>query len=143
MRAVVDFRHDLPPGRSIRSELVGDYPSWSAALLAQQTFQQALGRLGVAARLDDLIKHVSVLVNGSSEPIRLASDRDHDLIQVPDITAARPLAPEAASVRRPELPAPSPDGLTGDDNAALEQHLLDQPQAQWKPEVQPDRRAMI
>src|SRR5919112_760502 len=37
MRAVLDLWHDLPPGRSIRSELVGDHPSWRAAPLAQQT----------------------------------------------------------------------------------------------------------
>jgi hypothetical protein len=27
----------------------------------------------------------------------------------------------------------------GDDDTTLEQHLLDQPQAQWETEVQPDR----
>jgi hypothetical protein len=103
VRAVLDCWHDLAPGSSVGAELVGDYPSWSAALLAQQTFQQALGRLGVAARLDDLIKHVSVLINGSPQPVLLTRDRDHNLIQVPDVAAARPLVPEAASVLKPKL----------------------------------------
>ena len=40
---------------------------------------------------------------------------------------------------RPELQSPAPDGLIGDDKAALEQHLLNQPQAQREPKVQPDR----
>jgi hypothetical protein len=139
VRAVLDCRHDLARGSSVGVELVGDHAAWRAALLLQQAPQQAFGRFGIAPRLDDFVEDVSVLVNGSSEPIRLASERDHDLVEMPDVMAARRLAPEAASVRRPELPASSPDGLTGDDNAALEQHLLDQPQAQWKPEVQPDR----
>src|SRR3954471_18574276 len=42
MRAVFDVRHDLTPGGRVRAELVGDHPSWRAALLAQQTLQQAL-----------------------------------------------------------------------------------------------------
>ena len=94
-----------------------------------ETLQQALGGLGIAARLHDLIEHVSILINGSPQPVFLARDRDHDLIEVPDVVAAWRLAPEAAGVRRPELQRPSADRLIGDDDAALEQHLLDQPQA--------------
>ena len=113
MRAVLDRRHDLTLGGRVGAELVGDHsPGW-AALLAQETPQQALGRRGVAAGLDDLV-------------------------EVPDVAAAWRLAPETAGVRGPELQRPAADRLIGDENAALEQHLFDQPQAQRKPEVQPD-----
>ena len=103
MRAVFDVRHDLMPGGSIRAELVGDHPPGWAALLTQEAPQQAFGRFGVAAGLHDLIKDVSVLVNGPPQPVLLARDRDHDLIEVPDVAAAWGLAPETASVRGPEL----------------------------------------
>jgi hypothetical protein len=88
VRAVLDFWHDLPPGRSIGSKLIGDRPSWRTALFARQTFQQALGCLGVASILDDFIEHVSVLIKGSPQPVLLARDRDHNLIQVSDVAAA-------------------------------------------------------
>ena len=99
VRAVLDFWHDLAPGGSIGAELVGDHsPGW-AALLPQQTLQQALGRLGVAAVLDDLIEHIAVLINRPPQPVLLARDRDHDLIEVPDVAAARRLAPETGLSR--------------------------------------------
>ena len=72
MRAVFDVWHDLMLGGSIRAELVGDHPPGWAALLLQQTLQQTLGGLGVAARLYDFIKDVSVLVNSPPKPVLLA-----------------------------------------------------------------------
>ena len=116
VRAVLDFRHDLLPGRSIRSELVGDHPSWSAALLAQQTFQQALGRFGITPRLDDFVEHIAVLIHRPPQPVLLARDRDHDLIEVPDVATAWRLTPETARVRRPELQRPSADGVVRDND---------------------------
>jgi hypothetical protein len=38
---------------------------WRRGLLVQKSRQQALGRLGVTSRLDDLIEHISVLINRS------------------------------------------------------------------------------
>lgn len=58
VRAVRGRRHDLAMGGGITADLIGDHPA-GAALLLQQTLQQTLGRLGVAARLDDVIEHVS------------------------------------------------------------------------------------
>lgn len=139
VRAVLDLWHDLPLGRSIRSELVGDHPSRRAALLAQQTFQQALSGFGVAPRLHDLIERIAVLIDSPPQPVLLPKDGDHDFVAMPTIATVWSLAPEADSIRGPELQRPSPDGHIGDKNAALEQHLLNQPQAQGKPEVQPDR----
>jgi hypothetical protein len=139
VRAVFDVWHDLTSGGSIGAELVSHHSSWRAALFPQEAPQQALGCRGIAARLHDLIKDVSILINGPPEPVLLASDGDRDFVEVPDVAAAWRLAPEAASVRRPELQSPAPDRLIRNEDAALEQHLLDQAQAQRKPEVQPHR----
>jgi hypothetical protein len=139
MRAVFDCRHDLTLGSRVGAELVGDHSSWRAALFPQEAPQQALGCRGIAARLHDLIKDVSVLVNSPPQPVLLAGNGDYHLIQVPDVAAAWRLAPETASVRGPELQCPAADRLIGDNDAALEQHLLDQSQAQRKPEVQSHR----
>ena len=106
-------RHDLTPGSSVGAELVGDQAAWRAALLLQQTFQQAAGRFGVAPHLDDFVEDIAVLIDGPPQPVLLARDRDHDLIQMPDVTVAWRLAPEAAGVSRAELQGPSSDGLIG------------------------------
>ena len=53
---------------------------------------------GVAASLDDLIKDVVVLVYRPPQPVRLASNGDHDFAEVLGGVAARPVAPEAVSV---------------------------------------------
>jgi hypothetical protein len=61
--------------------------------------------------------------------VLLARDHDHDLVQMPDVTVAWRLAPEAAGISHAELQGPSSDSLIGHDDAALEQHLLDRTQA--------------
>jgi hypothetical protein len=45
---------------------------------------------------------------------------------MPDVARAWLLAPEAAGVLRPELHRPPTNGLIGNEDAALEQHLLNQ-----------------
>jgi hypothetical protein len=139
VRAVFDVWHDLTLGSRVGAELVSDHSSWRTALFPQETPQQALGCRGITARLHHLIKDVSVLVNSPPKPVLLAGNGDHDLVEVPDIAATRRLAPESASVRGPELQRPAAHALIGDGDAALEQHLLDQSQAQTKAKIQPDR----
>jgi hypothetical protein len=46
---MLNRRHDLAPGGSIGAELIGGHSTGYATLLAQDTLQQALGRLSVAA----------------------------------------------------------------------------------------------
>ena len=116
VRAVLDIWHDLTLGGSIRAELVGDHPSGWAALLAQETPQQALGRFGITPRLDDFVEHIAVLIHRPPQPVLLARDRDHDLVQVPKIATAWRLTPETARVRGPELQRPSADGLVRDND---------------------------
>jgi hypothetical protein len=82
---MLDCWHELASGGCIRAELVRDNPSWKAALLLQQTLQQARGGLGIAACLDDLIEHIAILIDSSPEPVLLAGDGDHDLIKVPHV----------------------------------------------------------
>jgi hypothetical protein len=119
-------------------QLVGNDTLGGHALFLHQPGQQALGGLGVAARLNDF-KHISVLINCPPEPVLPASDADDHLVQVPDVSRAWRLAAKAPGISGSELPTPPADRLVGYDDAAFEQHLLDQAQAQRKSEVQPDR----
>lgn len=56
VRPVFDGRHHLSLGCSVGAQLVGDH-----ALLLQQPPEQALGGLGVATVLDDLVEHIAIL----------------------------------------------------------------------------------
>lgn len=105
---------------------------------ATQPHQHALGSFGIAAVLDDLVEHMAILVNGAPQPVFPACDGDDDLVEMPDIVSAGFLAAQTVSVVRPELDAPSPDGLIRNHDPALQQHFLDQTQAQGEPVVEPD-----
>jgi hypothetical protein len=52
---MLDHGHQLPPGRTIRTKLVGDDAFRLSSLLLHQPDQQAPGSLGVATGLDDLV----------------------------------------------------------------------------------------
>ena len=73
--------------------------------LRKRRFSKRLAAFGVAGGLHDLIKHIAVLINRPPQPVLLVGDRDHDLVQMPDVAPARCLAPEAASVRGPNVRA--------------------------------------
>lgn len=65
VRSVFDVRHDLSPGCFIGAQLVSDHSLRCDTLLLQKTGQQSPGSLGVAAGLDDFVKHIPVLIDGS------------------------------------------------------------------------------
>ena len=73
VHSMLDSGHDLPPCRAIGTKLIGDDALRQASQLLQQPDQQASGRLGVAAVLDDLIKYVSILIDGAPEPMLLTT----------------------------------------------------------------------
>ncbi|SCW82597.1 hypothetical protein SAMN02927900_05359 [Rhizobium mongolense subsp. loessense] len=86
----------------------------------------------------DLIENVSALVNRAPKPMCSPADGNHDLIQMPDVTMRRFLAAQLPRIGGAEFPAPSAGGFIGSNDAAFQQHLLDQSQAQRKPEIQPN-----
>lgn len=109
------------------------------ALLLQKLVQQSLGCLGVAAVLDDFIKRIADLVDGTPQPVFPAGDGDDHLVEMPNIVPAGLLAAKASRIVRAEFVSPTADGLIGDYNATLQQHFLDKAQAQRKSKVEPHR----
>lgn len=124
---------------AVRSEFVGDDALRGQALLLHQSDQQPLGRLRITAGLDDFVENITVLVDGSPKPVPTAADGNHHLIQVPDVLSERLLSAQPLRVSCTEFPAPSPDGFMGYDNAALQQHFLDQTQAERETQIERDR----
>src|SRR5262249_7312519 len=68
---------------------------------------------------------------------RLTGDADHDLIEMPDVAAAEPLALEAAGELLAELESPTPHGLVRDQDPALKKHFLDEAQAPRESGIEP------
>ncbi len=86
--AVDDRRHDGPVRHAIASQLIGDQPPGRATLTLQQLTEEAFGGAGVSPSLNQDIKHITVLINGTPEILSATLDRDENLIQVPDVTQA-------------------------------------------------------
>jgi hypothetical protein len=89
--------------------------------------------------LDDFVEHIAILIDRPPQPVLPVGDRYHDLVEMPDIVRTGRLSPKALRIVRAELPRPAPDRFAGDDYASLEQHLIDQPQAQREADIQPCR----
>src|SRR5438270_11335906 len=86
---MLDPTHDLPLGRGVALQLVGDEHTRCSTLLLEELAEQAFGGLLVAPALDQNIENEAVLVDGTPEPVLLSGDADDDLIEVPFVATAR------------------------------------------------------
>ena len=82
-----------------------------------------------------------MLVDRAPQPVLLAVDRHHDLVEVPLVAARWRVRAKAPGNGGPELQRPASNCLVGHLDAACGQQLLDHAQAQRETEVQPDRVA--
>ena len=67
---MLDARKDLAFGSVIGSEFISHDHSGHVAQTLQQLAKEALGRLRVAAALNQDVEHVAVLINGSPLSVR-------------------------------------------------------------------------
>jgi len=125
----------------IAPELVGDHPPGHAALAFQQLSEEAFSRTPIAARLEQDVDHVAVLVNGAPEILLLTPNVHEEFIQVPRITQPTLSLLEPTSILGTELPAPLSDGLVGDHDSPLCQEIFDISQAQAEAVVEPNGMA--
>lgn len=132
-----DSGHNIALRRPVRAQFVGDHVLWRQALLLEQSGQQPFGCLRITAGLNDFVENITILIDGTPQSVFSAANGDHHLVQMPDIVAGHLLSAQLPGIGRAELPALSPDRFTGDDDTTLQEHFLDKPQAQRKPEVQP------
>ena len=100
-------RQDLAFGGAIGPEFIGHDDSGHVAQTLQQLAKEALGGIRVAAALDQNIKHVAMLINGSPEVVQFASDAHEHLIQEPFVAGLWPPLLERFGIGSPEAQAPS------------------------------------
>lgn len=94
--------------------------------------------MGIPATLDQDLQHVTVRVDRAPKPVLLASDRDHDLVEVPFVGRGRTVAADAGDDLRSKPLAPNADAFVRDDHASLGKQILYIAQAQSKPMIRPD-----
>lgn len=83
MRSMLDSRHDLASGCSIRAKLIRDDALRQASLLLYQPDQQTLGSLIITPALDDFIENIAILIDGAPQLALRTTNRSNDFIQVP------------------------------------------------------------
>jgi hypothetical protein len=86
---VLNPRHDVPLGRGVALQLVGDEHTRGSTLLSEELSEYAFGGLLVASALDENIENEAVLVNGTPQPMLLPGDANNHLIEVPFVATAR------------------------------------------------------
>jgi hypothetical protein len=138
---VLDIRQALALRHPVAFQLVGDENARHVLQPLQETLEEALCRAGIAAGLDQNIKHDAVLIDSAPEIMQLALDPNEHLVQVPLVTGSGPAPTQIAREARAKLQAPAPDALVGDKHAALRQEQLDVPKAQAEYMVEPNRVA--
>src|SRR5438105_7094665 len=121
---MLDPGHDLPLGRGVALQLVGDEHTRGSTLLLEELAEQAFGGLLVAPALDENVKNEAVLVNGTPEPMLLPGEADDNLIEVPFVATARCSPTDAVGEFPAEFEAPFPDRLVRYRDAAGSRPLL-------------------
>jgi hypothetical protein len=136
---VFNVRQDLAFRGAIGSEFIRHNNPGRVTQALQQLAKEALGRLRVAAALDQHVEHVAVLINGPPEVVQFALDADKYLIQKPLVAGLRSTPVEALGVGASEAQAPLTDGLVADHDVASGQDRFDFTQAQAEAAMKPNR----
>jgi hypothetical protein len=108
------------------------------SLAAQQPSEESFRGAPIAARLNQEVDQVAVLIHGTPEILLLAVDSNKNFVQVPHIAEAALTPLQFSGIVRTELLTPEPNRLIGDDDSAFGEKILDISKAQAKPMVNPD-----
>jgi hypothetical protein len=76
---------DGPLRSTIALQFVGDDPERRLTLVSNQSAQESLSCTLIAARLQQNVDHVTVLVDGTPKILLLAVDSNEQLVQIPGI----------------------------------------------------------
>ena len=128
---------NLPDRGSITPQLIGMNNLWDV-ILTQEASQERFRRLSVSVPLKKDVKHESVLVYRSPEPVSDAIDARTHLIHMPPGTPTGFPVAQFFCEEGSELDAPLAEGLVAHLNAAPVQQFLHVSVAQRKAMIEPD-----
>ena len=134
---VHDEGHDGLMGDTVASQLVGDEATRFLSLALEQPPKESPCRTPIPPRLDKDIDHVAVLIHRAPEILPLTVDRHEDLVEKPRISESTLSSLQAPRVVGAELLAPLPNRLVRHEHASFSQQILDIPEAQAVPVIDP------
>ena len=82
---MVAGKPEMPEGRAVGAQLVGCHPGWREALFAKQLAHQLDRRRPVSTTLDQDLKDLAFVVDGTPQIHVLACDPDDHFIEMPAI----------------------------------------------------------
>ena len=91
------------------------------AKTVEQTLKEPPGRLRISLWLNKDIQNIPFRINRPPQPEFLASDHDHNLVQVPFVGGRRPALFDAIREMRPKPVHPFANGFSADAHTALSQ----------------------
>ena len=121
---------DRSTGSSIAFQLVGDDPEWLFALTAQQSAKEPLGCTLIAARLQQNINDITILIHGTPKILLLAVDSDEEFVQMPAIPKAALFLLKTSGIVGSEFPAPLADGFVRNNYSAFGKKIFNITEAQ-------------
>src|SRR5271167_818657 len=99
--------------------VVGRHPRRREALFAQQLAHQLDGRRPVSTTLDQDLKDLAFVVDGTPQIHVLACDPDDHFVEMPAIARSRTAPSQAPSDRRSEFEHPTANAFVGEVEATL------------------------
>jgi hypothetical protein len=129
---------DLAQGRTIALELIRDDHPRHIRQAFEQLAEKPLRRLLIPSALFEDSEDVAVPVDGAPQRVRFAVHGKNDFIQVPLVTRSGAAPAELMGIDLPELPAPIPHRLIGQNDTTFHRKLFDIPIAQVEAKEQPD-----
>ena len=115
----------MPKGGAVGALLVGRHPRRREALFAQQLAHQLDGRRPVSSTLDQDLKDLAFVVDGTPQIHVLACDPNDHFVEMPAIARSRTAPSQAPSDCRSEFEHPTANALVGDVKAALGKQFFD------------------
>jgi len=135
---------DLFHRRSVRSKTVG-YDRARSPIALHSAFEELQRSSAIPVLRREYLKHFTLVIHRTPEIMRLATDPDEYLVQVPAPSRKRPMMnasfPDRGGKHRTEPVPPEPHRLVADIDAPLEQEIFDLSQRQRIADVHHHREA--
>ncbi|OCJ22448.1 hypothetical protein A6U89_28575 [Agrobacterium sp. B133/95] len=110
-----------------------------ARLLFEPPFQYPLGGLGIAAALHQHVENETILIDSLPEPVFLSADHNHNFMEVPFVAKPTGGSPADFAGKVPtEFLCPQTHCLMRDNDPTCRQQILDHPQTEREPKIEPD-----
>ena len=108
---MVDARQDLSLRCTIAFQFVRDDAERCFTLSSHQSAKKSLRCELIAARLQQNIDDITILIHGTPKILLPAVDSDEEFVQMPSITEASLFLLKTSGIVGPEFPAPLSDGF--------------------------------